>query len=64
VLAALVCLSRVYVGVHYPLDVLGGAVVGIAAAALVLGAHRWAARRFSRRVRPKKAFDAGPPCKV
>jgi len=28
VLAALVASSRVYVGVHYPLDVLGGALLG------------------------------------
>ena len=28
-LAALIAFSRVYVGVHYPLDVLGGAVLGV-----------------------------------
>ncbi len=49
-LAAAVAFSRVYVGVHYPLDVLAGAavglVVGLAAVALV------------RRLRPT---SAGPP---
>ena len=29
ILAALVALSRLYLGVHYPLDVLGGALVGM-----------------------------------
>jgi undecaprenyl-diphosphatase len=31
-LAALIAFSRVYNGVHYPLDVLGGAVLGLAVA--------------------------------
>jgi membrane-associated phospholipid phosphatase len=28
-LAALIAFSRVYVGVHYPLDVLAGAILGV-----------------------------------
>ena len=50
VLAAAIAWSRVYVGVHYPLDVLGGAVLGVALAI----ALRWlvAALRRSRRATP------------
>jgi undecaprenyl-diphosphatase len=49
-LAAAIAYSRVYVGVHYPLDVLGGAVLGIAVAI----ALRWlgSARPRSRRAPP------------
>lgn len=34
-LAAIVCLARVYVGAHLPLDVIGGAALGLAVGALV-----------------------------
>jgi len=34
--ASLVALSRVFVGVHYPLDILAGAIIGIAIAELLL----------------------------
>lgn len=45
VLAAAIGFSRVYVGVHYPLDVLAGAVLGISIGLLLLVAVR---RRSSR----------------
>lgn len=47
-LAALVCLLRVYVGAHLPLDVVGGAGLGLAAGAaahLVVGRPAGAAAR-------------------
>lgn len=45
VVAFLIAFSRIYVGVHYPLDVLGGMLVGVLTAAGTL-----AAGRFWRRV--------------
>ena len=36
-LAALIAFSRVYVGVHYPLDVVAGAVLGMGCGGLVYG---------------------------
>ena len=36
VMAVLISLSRLYVGVHYPTDVIGGLVIGICSACLAL----------------------------
>jgi membrane-associated phospholipid phosphatase len=54
VLAALVAWSRVYVGVHFPLDVAAGALLGVGLGLAVLRARRTlgAARRRSRRAPP------------
>ncbi len=49
VLATLIAFSRVYLGVHYPLDVLAGCVLGLAiATALRLSLARFAFRSGSR----------------
>jgi undecaprenyl-diphosphatase len=50
-LAALVSYSRIYLGLHYPSDVLGGAVIGIVCALAVV----WAYGRLSLLVRKSNA---------
>ena len=44
-LAAAIGFSRIYVGVHYPLDVLGGAVLGVGAGCAVIALRRLARAR-------------------
>ncbi|MBR1551885.1 MAG: phosphatase PAP2 family protein [Muribaculaceae bacterium] len=45
--ALLQCYSRVYLGVHYPGDILGGLLVGAAAAVLVYVPWRWLSSRYA-----------------
>ena len=45
--AMLQCYSRIYLGVHYPGDILGGMVVGILVGCLVWCLMRWLQRRFN-----------------
>ena len=44
--ALLQCYSRVYLGVHYPGDILGGIIVGLLAGWLVWTLMRWIQRRW------------------
>lgn len=48
-IAVLVAYSRMYVGVHYPSDILGGAVLGISCAVAVLFIERWFSNLLNRR---------------
>lgn len=49
VLAAAIAYSRLYVGVHFPLDVVGGLAIGLATALLLLAAARRRSGRSLRR---------------
>lgn len=45
-IAVFVSLSRVFVGVHYPSDVITGVLVGILSSTAVVYLYRWAEKRF------------------
>ena len=49
VYAFLVAWSRMYVGVHYPSDILAGALVGVCCAALVYTVFAWIIKNYGNR---------------
>ena len=59
-LAAAIAFSRVYVGVHYPLDVVAGAVLGMLVA---WGVWRNVARRWGAMVVPRQGRRERPVSK-
>lgn len=59
VLATLVAVSRIYVGVHYPSDVLAGAALGAAVALAVVAALRLRPRTSEARRRSEAEPPAG-----
>ena len=47
--AALVSYSRIYVGVHYPLDVVAGAIIGVGAAFIAVKTVSFILLRFAKK---------------
>ena len=49
ILAALIALSRLYVGIHYPTDVIAGTIIGIVSALTAL----WIVKKYSESTKNK-----------
>ena len=54
ILAILISLSRLYVGVHYPTDILGGVVIGILCGLVGVYYYEWGEKAFSKEKKETK----------
>lgn len=53
-LAALISFSRIYLGVHYPGDIIGGMLLGLAVGHTALEVERWVIGRKNKKTRRQK----------
>jgi undecaprenyl-diphosphatase len=59
ILVTLICLTRLYLGVHYPSDVLGGIIVGLAWAGFCMATLE-ASLALARRRAPASVVEEAP----